>query len=190
MSARVGALILAAGFSNRYGSIKLLAQLENGSNVFRQTLENLRTAVSNILVITRPELESELAPFCNELCIFDEAEKGMGATLAFGTQQIPDWDAALICLADMPFIRSDSYRQIASAASRGNIVLPRYQGKPGNPVAFGADFFPELATLSGDAGGRDVMRAHGDRRVFLDIDDPALLQDIDTPADLARLQRQ
>ncbi|MEQ8955203.1 MAG: nucleotidyltransferase family protein [Gammaproteobacteria bacterium] len=190
MNNSIGALVLAAGFSNRFGSIKLLAELKDGSTVFQRTLRNIGAAIDQSIVVTRPELEQSLSPYCAQLHVFADAERGMGATLGFGIQQIEDWDVVLVCLADMPFICSDSYRQIAAAAGRSKIVVPCYRDRPGNPVAFGADFFPALAQLSGDAGGREVMRANSTHRILLDLDDPALLQDIDTPADLARIQLQ
>ncbi len=188
MGNKVGALVLAAGFSNRFGSIKLLAELDDGVTVVQRTLDEISQALEHSVVITRPELRDVLAPYCEELVVFHDAEKGMGATLGFGIQQLRDWDAALVCLADMPFIKSDSYRRIATAVTPDNIVVPRFRGQPGNPVAFGTRFFPDLAGLSGDSGGRDVMRANTAQRVLLDLDDPALLQDIDTPSDLVRLQ--
>ena len=61
MAAKVGALVLAAGFSNRYGSIKLCAKLNNGHTVFAETLQRIRAAVSAVTIVTRPELVPKLA---------------------------------------------------------------------------------------------------------------------------------
>lgn len=185
---RIGALILAAGFSNRFGSVKLLAKLSNGLTVFQQTQQRVAAAIPDYQVITRPELGDSLSPFCENLNIFDGAERGMGATLAFGISKAESWDACLICLADMPLITSSIYKDIAATAAPDKIVLPNYDGKSGNPVAFGKDFYPELLTLTGDAGGKPVLRRHGDSVIKLTVNDEAILQDIDTPDDLARLQ--
>lgn len=189
MGKRVGALILAAGFSNRFGSLKLLAKLENGLTVFEQTQQRLAAAVPEHCVITRPELSDALSPYCDNLQVFDEAERGMGATLAFGMGFTKSWDTCLICLADMPMIPSTVYQQIAEASAADKIVVPNFAGQAGNPVAFGSAFYGELATLTGDAGGRPVLRQHPDEVITLPIDNEAVLQDIDTPLDLARLQR-
>lgn len=183
-----GALLLAAGFSNRFGSIKLCAELNSGTTVFAQTLNNLQQAMDEVVVVTRPELAEALIQHCDSLQIFDQAERGMGATLAYGISLVESWDSCLVCLADMPFIKPDTYGNIADALRADRIVIPEYGGKPGNPVGFGRQFFPELMTLQGDSGGRAVVQLHPEALQRLAIDDAAILHDIDTPADLARLQ--
>lgn len=188
MSNRTGALLLAAGFSNRFGSAKLLAPLSSGEVIFQQTLSRLQAAVADVVVITRPELSEQLQSYAPELHVFTDAERGMGASLAFGIQFATQWDACLICLADMPFIQTTSYELIAQSARADNIVIPHHQDKPGNPVAFGSNFYHELRALSGDAGGRPVVRQHMQQVMTLDIEDPAILADIDTIQDLSNLQ--
>ena len=110
-----GALVLAAGFSNRFGSIKLCAELASGKTVFAQTLDNLQQAIDEVVVVTRPELVEPLIQYCDTLQIFDQAERGMGATLAYGIALVEDWDSCLVCLADMPFIQPATYRTLAAA---------------------------------------------------------------------------
>lgn len=188
MSASVGALVLAAGFSNRFGSIKLCAELDNGKTVFAQTLERIRAAIKDVVVVTRPELADLLINECESLNIFDQAEKGMGATLAYGIGLMQDWDATLVCLADMPFIESATYAQLADRLDHNAIVMPNYQGRAGNPVGFGREYYDELMLLRGDSGGRPVVQQHLDALHKLTVNDPAILYDIDTPDDLSRLQ--
>ncbi len=188
MSTSPGAIVLAAGFSNRYGSLKLCAALDNGKTVYEQTLANIHAAVPDILVVTRPELTARLPKTAARLVSFDHAERGMGATLAFAIKQIDTWQGALICLADMPFITPESYRLIAAASTEDRIVIPRAQGQQGNPVAFGRRFFPELIRLTGDNGGRAVAKAHPEALQHLELDDAAILADIDKPEDLRQLQ--
>ncbi|MDD9896382.1 MAG: nucleotidyltransferase family protein [Gammaproteobacteria bacterium] len=189
MADNVGAIVLAAGFSNRFGSIKLCAELESGATVFEQTLNRIQSAIGNYKVVTRPELASLLNSFDPDLQIFHAAEKGMGATLAYGIGFAEEWDACLICLADMPFIQAETYRQLADQLNENNIVIPYYQQQAGNPVGFGKQFFSELSQLSGDAGGRPVVQAHKDAVVRVGIEDAAVLYDIDTPADLEKFQQ-
>jgi len=191
---RIGALVLAAGFSNRFGSFKLAEPLADGRNIFQHTLSNIAQSLTEIVVISRPEV-APLLQTClalptlsvtPELIVFNNAKSGMGATLAFGVQQIPDWDGCLICLADMPFITPSSYGRIAAELQPDTIVIPQYQHKPGNPVGFGRDFYPALRQLQGDSGGRHIIASHPQRVTKLDLEDPALLMDIDTPKDLQR----
>ena len=184
----IGALVLAAGFSNRFGSLKLCASLPDGQTVFSRTLANLTAAIPDVLVITRPEVACQLDIHDAELLVFEDAEQGMGATLAFGIRHIlrsRSWDGCLVCLADMPYIRPGTYGQIAKRLTSHTIVMPRFRGRSGNPAGFGKAFFPELSGLTGDHGGRQVLSAHADAVIQQDLDDAAILYDIDTPEDLA-----
>ncbi|MCP5345822.1 MAG: nucleotidyltransferase family protein [Gammaproteobacteria bacterium] len=193
MSLRVGAIVLAAGFSSRFGAVKLCASLQSGRTVLQQTLDNIQAAVAEVLVITRDDLQPLLGVPEQLAVTCPDAENGMGTTLAFGMRAAMDrytWDGCLICLADMPFISQDTYRQVAGALNPDTIVIPQYQERAGNPVAFGSNFFPSLTHLSGDRGGRDLLRQHAHAIIRLDLQDPAILQDIDTPEDLTRHQQQ
>lgn len=186
---KLGAVVLAAGYSNRFGSVKVCARLKNGRTVLQQTLANIQSSIQHTTVITRPEVYPLVADDLSDVHVFEDAEKGMGASLAFGMQRIleqGDWDGCLICLADMPFIKPETYRKVADALDRDNIVVPCFAGRAGNPAGFGADYFPSLTTLTGDRGGRSVVQQHPNVVIRLDVDDPAVLQDIDTPEDLNR----
>ena len=188
MTIKVGAIVLAAGFSNRFGSLKLSAELNNGSTVFEQTLQRIRASVPEYKVITRPEIAHQLNSVETKLNIFHDAEKGMGSTIAFSIGLIDDWDACLICLADMPFIQEDTYRRLATELTSENIVSPFYEQQAGNPMGFGRKFFPELTQLSGDSGGKPIVQAHKASVVRVRIEEPTILYDIDTPQDLDRFQ--
>ncbi|MDP1930713.1 MAG: nucleotidyltransferase family protein [Gammaproteobacteria bacterium] len=190
----VGALLLAAGFSRRFGDVKLRARLHNGSTVFSQTLARLAAATPNILVVTRDDLPDvtltveQLGSTTVRAVVCPDSHLGMGHTLAFGMNRIPNWDACLVCLGDMPFISTATYRQLLDALRSDAITLPRIEGQIGNPAGFGSDFYPALRKVLGDTGGREVVQANRERIQYITVPDSAVLQDIDTPEDLARLQ--
>ena len=188
MTKEVGALILAAGFSKRFGGIKLDAKLNNGSTVFSQTLSRISVAIPNYKVVTRPDLIDVLSPTEPNLNAFEFAEQGIGASLAFGIGLVNNWHACLVCLADMPFIEIETYRSLASQLNQDNIVIPFHQKQAGNPVGFGRHFYSDLRNLSGDAGGRPVVKENQNAVVAFDAEDAAVLYDIDTPADLDKYQ--
>lgn len=190
MSKTTGAILLAAGYSRRYGSSKLLAKLNSGAEVIEQTYTRLESAVDNILVVTRPEIAASIAHFCRDPLVFEGAENGMGASLAFAASQLPPWKSVLVCLADMPFIRTETYKNISELSQEDNIVVPTYAGKNANPVAFGAKYFKELACLDGDKGAKALLQLHQSAVIEAAMDDIAILQDIDTPDDLQNLQSE
>jgi molybdenum cofactor cytidylyltransferase len=61
--------------------------------------------------------------------------------------------------------------------------VPFYQGQRGHPVGFGAEHGEALRGLDGDTGARALLAAN--RVARLDLDDPGILRDVDTPDDLA-----
>ena len=185
---KVKALVLAAGSSKRFGSRKLIAKLPGGETVLRRTLNRIKLALPNVTVISSIELYSSisLSDSLSEIEIFADSHKGMGASLSHGIKLSQKSNACLVCLADMPFIQTSTYREIASKLTKNNIVVPVYKGKQGNPVGFGERFFRELASLSGDKGGRTLIDKYSDSTSYISVDDPTILYDIDTPEDLEK----
>ena len=187
MTKPVGAIVLAAGFSSRFGSSKLLAELSSGKTVFQQTVERIAEAFPELLVVTRPEMVTALQKLAQGTSIlgFEHADQGMGATLAFAAQQIEDWDGCVVCLGDMPFIEAATYRRIAELVTTGSIVTPTFDSKMGNPVAFGKNLYTDLEALTGDSGGRKLTSMYPQSVRELQVSDPGILHDIDTPEELA-----
>ena len=183
---KVKALVLAAGSSKRFGSRKLIAKLPGGETVLRRTLNRIKLALPNVTVISSIELYSSISPSDSEIEIFADSHKGMGASLSHGIKLSQKSNACLVCLADMPFIQTSTYREIASKLTKNNIVVPVYKGKQGHPVGFGERFFRELASLSGDKGGRTLIDKYSDSTSYINVDDPTILYDIDTPEDLEK----
>ena len=190
MTKPIGAIVLAAGFSSRFGSSKLLAHLSNGKSIFQQTVERIAEVFPDRLVVTRPEMAAQLQSLAQGTSIlsFEHAEQGMGATLAFAAQQIGDWDGCLVCLGDMPFIETSTYRRIADNITADSIVTPTFNSKMGNPAAFGKNFFTDLGALTGDTGGRKLTSIYPQAVRELQVSDPGILQDSDTLEELALYQ--
>lgn len=194
-----GALLLAAGFSRRFGGVKLRALLPDGSTVLQQTLARLYAATPNITVVTRDDLLTDvqqavasLSPQAQQdiqIEVCHNAHLGMGHTLAHGMRHLPTWDGVLICLADMPAIRTETYAGMLAALGPDDILIPLHEGHSGQPVGFGSRFFEDLRGSSGDIGGREVVKAHRGQVRHLTTADRGILQDIDTPEDLSRLHR-
>ncbi|ALO46025.1 nucleotidyltransferase family protein [Pseudohongiella spirulinae] len=189
----VGAIVLAAGFSRRFGSVKLNARLPGGHSVLEQSLLKLQaSAVSDIIVAGRQELAAlgcydcmlQLRKPCR-LVITEHSELGMGHSLAEAAKVIPEhWGAALVCLADMPYINPQTVDKLIKHSRSDRIIVPVYQEHRGHPVCFGADFFLEIANSQGDSGARHVLGRHVTRTETLEVDDPGIIKDIDRPGDL------
>jgi molybdenum cofactor cytidylyltransferase len=183
----VGVLLLAAGRSVRFGSDKRLAFLPDGKTVLAATLENIQASNLPVLVCLENG-EDAAAKICDRLCvnfiICENANLGMGYTLAEGIAGIAGWQGVLIALADMPFVQPTTYRQLGEALSSDTIFRPEYEGHIGHPVAFGAHYFGELMAHRGDFGARELLKKYAASVNSIECDDPGILRDIDRVGDL------
>jgi molybdenum cofactor cytidylyltransferase len=62
-------------------------------------------------------------------------------------------------------------------------VAPFHQGKRGNPVLFDHSIWSEIEQIQGDAGPRAVIEKYQSSLMGVSVQEPAILQDIDTPED-------
>ena len=165
------------------------------ATLFEQTLSNLCLALTSLIIVHRPEFRehfhevSERARLSHPktditLVEFENAESGMGASLACGAKHIDGWDAALVCLADMPYILPSTYSLVARSVGTSSLVVPYYNEARGHPIAFGSIYFDELRALTGDSGARVVLEKHRAKIFTLAVDDGGILIDIDTQEDL------
>lgn len=188
---KITGILLAAGAGRRFGQDKLTQALPNGEFLAVRACRNLTVGVDEVLAVVRPGnpvLAESLAAQGAKVLVFADAEMGMGSSLAFAVQTCPDADGWLVALADMPGIAPASICQVANALRGGaTIVAPCYQGRRGHPVGFAGCFTEELAGLSGDTGAKAVIQKHLEQLHLLDCDDPGVLLDVDSPADLNNL---
>ena len=184
----VAGLLLAAGFSRRFGANKLLQPISPSTCVASQACATLRHGVDFVLAIIRPG-QTELASILNgvgaEIVVFEAAEQGMGATLAHGVRLSMKADGWVVGLADMPWIRPETVLAVTQALRSGApLVVPVHDHRRGHPVGFGSGFQEELLILRGDQGAKSILDRHASRIHRLPCDDPGIHRDIDCPADL------
>lgn len=179
-------LVLAAGFSRRFGADKRRARLSSGQTLLAASLALPCAQLKEVWVVLRPEDEAEAldVPACVHVVRSESAAHGMGHSLASGIQAIKQQaqaDAAAVFLGDMPWINLDSLGYLLALASPEHIVVPTFQGQPGHPVIFGRKFWPELLQLTGDRGARGLLQAYPHAVRRLELNDPSILRDVDTP---------
>ena len=94
-------------------------------------------------------------------------------------------DALVVWPVDHPAVTETTVRHLAAAflRSRRPVVVPVYHGHRGHPVIFSRVVFSELAAARGPGGAKPVVRRDPDRVLEVPVDDPGVLEDIDTPQD-------
>lgn len=111
---------------------------------------------------------------------------GMGDSIAAAVRARRDAPGWLVLPGDLPLVRPDTLRAVAAALAQASIVVPVYRGTRGHPVAFRSEHGPALAMLTGAEGAAAIVRSAQPLR--LEVDDPGVVTDIDTVADLARAE--
>lgn len=188
---RAIAIVTAAGAAERFGGKKLLAPV-NGEPLLDRTIRSLLDGgVAEVIVVVgtdgRRELERDVNAM-NDARVRPvenpDPSRGMFSSIQEGARTASG-DVLLVMPGDMPFVRPETVRAvIAKYRERNAIVSPRYRGKRGHPVALPPALRDEIAGFPATATLHDVIKKHTDMRVDLEVDDPGINRDVDTPADL------
>lgn len=192
---RVAILILAAGASSRMqGRDKLLEQVQGAPLLARVAGAAVATGAPVIVVLPpdRPDRARALAGLDVALVEAAEARQGMSASLRRGMQAVmaldPAADGVMILPADMPGLQAGDLERVIAAfrADPGRIVRGATEdGRQGHPALFPADLFRDLLALTGDEGGRSVLRAQAGRLALVVLPGESAVLDLDTPEDWA-----
>ena len=186
-------IVLAAGQGSRYrersDEDKLLAGSTPAAGappILAETLRALEGVGDRMLVVTREDnpslvswLEREADGFGAQSLVI--RSNGLGHSLAQAVTQCPTRRGWLVALGDMPYLRRDTLERIAAAIQAQRLVVPVYQGQRGHPRGIGADFGPLLRVLTGERGAQALFDSPS--VIELEVDDPAVLQDVDRPED-------
>ncbi|MDD3094623.1 MAG: nucleotidyltransferase family protein [Candidatus Marinimicrobia bacterium] len=184
---KIDAIVLAAGRSERAGLFKAAADL-GGKPLLWRSIESFAGICERIIVVGGYRFGDiqELLENMPGLVIRENKnyEKGMFSSVQTGLHALQS-DAFFLLPGDQPLIAARTYRRMAQQDA--DIVVPRYQGKKGHPVFFRASCIPEILAMPETAVLRDYIHAHG-KVCILDVDDPGILMDADTPGDLERIR--
>ena len=195
MSSDVAGILLAAGSGSRFGGAKLLAPLRAASHgipagtpVGVAACRHLVAAIRDVVAVVRSgdeALAARLRDAGARTIACARAHEGMGVTLAAGVAATANAGGWIVALADMPWIAPDTIAAVAAQLHDGaSIVAPRYRGRRGHPVGFSAAHYAALVALTGDEGAKAILAAHGDAVAWIEVDDPAVVRDVDRPEDL------
>jgi molybdenum cofactor cytidylyltransferase len=184
-------ILLAAGRGQRFDPTgarnKLLERLQGGELVVAASARNLLAALPRVIAVVPSEgaVASALRELGCDVTICEDAGQGMGASLVHALRHsLPDSNAWIVALGDMPFVRPSTIGSLVDALANGaGIAAPAVHGRRGNPVAFSSAYLPQLLALQGDEGARSILKSHP--VTLVEVDDPGIFQDIDSPADLA-----
>jgi molybdenum cofactor cytidylyltransferase len=195
-------VLLAAGLSRRMGRPKQLLDWQ-GRPLIRHVAEQaLAGRLAGLWVVLGAEAEAARAALAGlpepaQLHIIENPDyaAGQATSLRAGLAALPvEARAAMILLVDQPLVGPTLINSLIESFPAGDpttplALIPQHQGRRGNPVLLNRAFFPLLQQLEGDQGARQVLRRYPEHIHWLDIDDPAVVRDIDTPEAYQQLQQ-
>lgn len=191
---QIAAVILAAGASTRFGRCKQLIDWENKPLLAHVTDIALEADLEPVIVVLGSHAD-EIRPALSQCPVQTVMnwrwEEGMSTSVRIGLAALPpETEGALFLQGDQPLITADLLRSLVARFREddASIVHPTHAGRRGTPVLFARHLFPELASVSGDEGGRALIARHPDEVATVEVHDPDMLADIDTPADYERLR--
>ena len=110
-------------------------------------------------------------------------ENGVSSSIAIGLGALPETSsAALIGVADQPYLTPDAIQALLDAFVPGRIVVPRFGDHRGNPPVFDRRFFRDLMQLQGDRGGQVVVSEHPEAVIEVSLAEE-IGEDVDRPED-------
>ena len=185
------AVVLAAGASTRMGRPKALLR-HQGRSFVACAVELARAAgCAPIVVVTgaQPLADEPLAPAVR---VHNERwQLGQLSSLQRGLAALPAGASGVLVLTvDRPHVQPATVAALV-AAFRGAPTFawqPEHAGRRGHPQIYPAALLPALAALPPERDPRELLRSHAALRRTLAVDDPAILDNLDTPQDLARLR--
>lgn len=180
------AVILAAGFSTRFGDNKLMAKL-NGKPVIKCVSDTvLKCPFDKIILVYHSDEVAKAVESSSIRTVFNPlSAQGQSTSVNAGVAAAEETDAYMFFPGDQPFIDESTVISLQKAyyEGRGLIVAPAYNGKRGSPVIFDEFFKKALLSISGDTGGKTVIEANQEKLYELPVENTAAGLDIDTRED-------
>ena len=188
-------IILAAGEGKRMGKLKLTLPLGNRKLIEWVLQAAKLTPLDKYFLVVRPEDKDIIKigkAWGAEIVLNPDFRKGMStsiekALLKINTQEV---EGFFLILGDQPLITSKIINKLIKSFSSGKreIVVPYFKDKRGNPVLFDICWKDELMAVTGDVGGRVLIKAHPEKVKRVNVSDETILFDIDQEKDYLKAQ--
>ncbi len=204
----VAGVLLAAGEGSRFGQPKALVEL-NGQTLAERGVNLLRAGGAYPILIVTGAAPIEID---GAHAIYNpEWRTGMGSSLRAALQALTGTSthpgaapasvtggetgsvgAVVVALADQPLVGAEAVARLIAAYRDGaSVAVAAYDGQPRNPVLLAREHWAKvIATATGDQGARTFLRTRPDIITLVECGDTGRPDDIDTPADLARIKTE
>lgn len=189
---RIGAVVLAAGLSTRFGENKLLARF-GGRPLLGHALKALGEAegvARRAAVVSDARVAQLVREYGLEVIPNGEPERGQAHSIVLAAQAMRGMDALLLMAGDQPLLRAGTLTRLVRAFEAGGkgIACLEDDTHRGNPAIFSAAYGERLLALTGDRGAGALLRANEADLLVVRCTAKGELSDADTPQALERLR--
>ncbi|MBC8057171.1 MAG: nucleotidyltransferase family protein [Rhizobiales bacterium] len=196
MGGRPAVIVLAAGKGSRFlGNDHKLVQSLGALTVLGSTLQHAIASHLQVVVVTTQALAdvARRSVAARDVVVLPEVGAsghkalGMGYSISAGVAARPDAAGWLVLPGDMPRVQPLTLQAVARQLAHHAVAYAQHKGRRGHPVGFSAELYSELSALSGDEGARRLVARYP--AFGVEVDDPGVLVDVDTLADLDKVRR-
>ncbi|MBQ7501156.1 nucleotidyltransferase family protein [bacterium] len=190
----IGALVLAAGKSERMGEFKPLMKLR-GKTLIENTVDSVldggADSVTVVVGCRGDELIELLSRRWPSAVNFvrnpDFADTDMLRSIKLGCAGLPECEAFFLLPGDMPVVRRETFRLLCREADRCGgspyIIFPALEGYRKHPPLIHSHFIREILQFEGGGGLREFWRTQSEYVKTVDVDDLGVWVDLDTRKD-------
>ena len=189
-------ILLAAGDSRRFDGNKLLYPLE-GKPLYRHLADRMAALKGSIfekicLVSQYEEILAGAREMGFEVCRNDRSDLGISHSVHLGLSMAGEEDVCCFAVCDQPWLKAETVRGLVEGFLRsgkglGCLGCRERAGDKillGNPAIFAPGYRRELLALTGDVGGRKIIKKHSEDLYVFQVPDAAELEDVDTRSQL------
>lgn len=186
----VAGVLLVAGSSSRMGFPKPLLPFGDQTLLALLLERILKSDLARIIVVLGPkaeEIKKEIQKVdgSSRLTIVynPDFKKGLSSSISAGLAQIgPHISGVMFLVGDQPLLTTAVINVLIRVfkQSPAPIVVPLYGEAQGNPALFSTSLIPELLKVTGDTGGRGLIKKYWNRVKKVPIRHQRIGWDMDT----------
>lgn len=190
---------MAAGAATRMGAIKQLLPWKS-SNLLLESINTIKKCRCHSVHVVLGANADQITKECRletkgvTVVINPNWSAGLGNSIGYGVKKVLESPQSpcgiLVCLADQPLLTTDYLNSLITTFNSelaSKIIATNYGNKAGVPALFPTSFYPELLTLQGDKGAKELLEAKKNELILLRAD--GQLTDIDTKKEYEQIQR-
>jgi len=196
VSKHTAALVVVAGLSSRMDQFKPLLPLGEKKIIERVIETLLSSGIENIVLVTGYRAKDIEQLLSSQPITFIRNEKyadtQMFDSVKLGLKELSGKCHRFFFLpGDIPLFRQHTLSVLSDAMRDQDACLsvPVYSGKRGHPVLIAEEAIGQILTYEGESGLKGALAELYGTKLELDVPDPAILMDADTPEDYSIFQK-